>query len=78
MRSILTWPFQPKNSCPFAEFPVRKFATEVVAPKVSEMDEKEQMDPEIIKALFDQGVRQFSISRSRSSPDTRPLTAHGD
>ncbi|KAM0746492.1 acyl-CoA dehydrogenase NM domain-like protein [Meredithblackwellia eburnea MCA 4105] len=35
---------------------VRKFATEVVQPKVSEMDEAEQMDPAIIKGLFDQGL----------------------
>jgi hypothetical protein len=30
-----------------------------VAPKVREMDENESMDPEIITALFDQGVRIF-------------------
>ena len=41
---------------------VRRFATDVVQPKVREMDEKEQMDPEIIKGLFDQGVRPDSIS----------------
>lgn len=35
---------------------VRRFSTEVVAPKVREMDENEQMDPEIIKGLFEQGV----------------------
>lgn len=36
---------------------VRRFANEVVAPKVREMDEKEMMEPEIIKNLFEQGVR---------------------
>lgn len=36
---------------------VKKFADEVVAPKVIEMDENEKMDPEIIKGLFEQGVR---------------------
>ncbi|KAL8289999.1 hypothetical protein RQP46_002938 [Phenoliferia psychrophenolica] len=35
---------------------VRKFATEVVQPKVYAMDEAEQMDPSIIKGLFDQGL----------------------
>lgn len=36
---------------------VRRFANEVVAPKVREMDENEMMEPEIIKNLFEQGVR---------------------
>ena len=36
---------------------VRRFANDVVAPKVREMDENEMMDPEIIKGLFEQGVR---------------------
>jgi hypothetical protein len=36
---------------------VRRFAVDVVGPKVREMDEAESMDPEIVKALFDQGVR---------------------
>jgi len=35
---------------------VRRFATDVVAPKVREMDENEMMDPAIIKGLFEQGV----------------------
>ncbi|KAK8858767.1 hypothetical protein IAR55_002996 [Kwoniella newhampshirensis] len=35
---------------------VRRFAEDVIAPKVSEMDEKEQMDPEIVKGLFDNGL----------------------
>ena len=35
---------------------VRRFATEVVGPKVREMDENEMMDPEVIKGLFEQGV----------------------
>ena len=35
---------------------VRRFASDVVAPKVREMDEKELMDPAIIKGLFQQGV----------------------
>lgn len=35
---------------------VARFATDVVGPKVREMDENESMDPSIIKALFEQGV----------------------
>ncbi|EJD00813.1 acyl-CoA oxidase [Fomitiporia mediterranea MF3/22] len=35
---------------------VRKFSTEVIAPKVREMDENEMMDPEIIKGLYEQGL----------------------
>ncbi|KAF5385691.1 hypothetical protein D9757_005557 [Collybiopsis confluens] len=35
---------------------VQRFANDVVKPKVREMDENEQMDPEIIKGLFEQGL----------------------
>lgn len=35
---------------------VRRFAQEVIGPKVREMDEKESMDPAIIKGLFEQGA----------------------
>lgn len=42
---------------------VRKFAQEVVGPKVYEMDEAEQMDPAIIKGLFDQGVSRAPWQR---------------
>ncbi|GJN89767.1 hypothetical protein Rhopal_002756-T1 [Rhodotorula paludigena] len=35
---------------------VKKFADEVVAPRVEEMDENEKMDPAIIKGLFEQGL----------------------
>lgn len=35
---------------------VQRFAVDVVGPKVREMDEKENMDPSIIKSLFEQGV----------------------
>ena len=41
---------------------VRRFAVDVVGPKVREMDENERMDPEIIKACFEQGVRLHYIS----------------
>ena len=42
---------------------VRRFANDVVAPKVREMDENEKMDPEIIKGLFEQGVRLLLLER---------------
>jgi hypothetical protein len=47
---------------------VRRFATDVVGPKVREMDENEQMDPAIIKGLFEQGVRDpvYPVSRHLS------------
>lgn len=35
---------------------VKRFAEDVVQPKVEEMDENEKMDPEIIKGLFEQGL----------------------
>ncbi|PVF94033.1 mitochondrial acyl-CoA dehydrogenase [Serendipita vermifera] len=35
---------------------VRRFAVDVVEPKVREMDEKEMMDPKIIEGLFEQGL----------------------
>lgn len=39
---------------------VKRFAVDVVGPKVREMDENETMDPAIIKGLFDQGVSILS------------------
>jgi hypothetical protein len=35
---------------------VRKYAEEVIAPKVYEMDESEVMDKDVIQGLFDNGV----------------------
>jgi hypothetical protein len=32
-----------------------------VKPKVREMDEKEMMDAEVIKGLFEQGVRPINL-----------------
>lgn len=40
----------------FCLLPVARFAQDVIAPKVREMDEAEMMEPELIKALFEQGV----------------------
>lgn len=41
---------------------VRKFAEEVVQPKVEAMDENEKMDPEVIKGLFEQGLMGIETS----------------
>ncbi|GJE83977.1 acyl-CoA oxidase [Phanerochaete sordida] len=35
---------------------VQRFAQDVVAPKVREMDENEMMDPAVVKGLFEQGL----------------------
>lgn len=36
---------------------VRTFAETIVAPKVREMDEAEKLDAEILKKLFENGVK---------------------
>ncbi|KAF8516022.1 acyl-CoA oxidase [Hysterangium stoloniferum] len=41
---------------------VKRFATDVVGPRVREMDEKEMMAPEVIKGLFEQGLMGVEIS----------------
>ena len=41
---------------------MQRFAQDVVAPRVRDMDENEMMDPEVIKGLFETGVR-ISCSR---------------
>ncbi|KZV68927.1 acyl-CoA dehydrogenase NM domain-like protein [Peniophora sp. CONT] len=41
---------------------VRRFAVDVIGPKVREMDEQERMDPEIIKACFEQGLMGIETS----------------
>jgi short-chain 2-methylacyl-CoA dehydrogenase len=46
---------------------VARFATDVVGPKVRDMDEAEQMDPEILRGLFEQGVRHNLFSGSKST-----------
>lgn len=40
---------------------VSKFAQEVIAPKVREMDEAEKMDPSLIEQLFEQGLMGIEI-----------------
>ncbi|UZJ51804.1 hypothetical protein CBS101457_001124 [Exobasidium rhododendri] len=41
---------------------VRRFAQEVILPKVEAMDEAELMDPEVIKGLFEQGLMGIETS----------------
>lgn len=40
---------------------VSKFANDVIAPKVREMDENETMDPKIVEQLFEQGLMAFEV-----------------
>lgn len=44
--------------------PVKRFAQDVVQPRVREMDENEMMDPDIVKGLFEQGVSPSNESYS--------------
>lgn len=39
----------------------RRFAQDVVLPKVREMDDNEAMDPDIVKGLFEQGVSECGM-----------------
>ncbi|KAJ2926201.1 hypothetical protein H1R20_g10881, partial [Candolleomyces eurysporus] len=41
---------------------VRRFAVDVVGPKVREMDENEMMDPSVIKGLYEQGLMGIETS----------------
>ncbi|KAF8876250.1 acyl-CoA dehydrogenase/oxidase [Infundibulicybe gibba] len=49
---------------------VRRFATEVVGPKVREMDENEKMDPAVIKGLFDQGLMGIETSSAHGGAES--------
>ncbi|KAF8323800.1 putative acyl-CoA dehydrogenase short-branched chain precursor [Clavulina sp. PMI_390] len=49
---------------------VRRFAIDVVGPKVREMDEKENMDPAIIKGLFDQGLMGIETSADHGGAES--------
>lgn len=40
---------------------VSKFAQEVIAPRVRDMDEAEAMDPEVIEKCFEQGLMGIEI-----------------
>lgn len=54
---------------------VRKFATEVVEPKVREMDESEIMDPAVIKGLFDQGLMGIETSADHGGAEMSFMSA---
>lgn len=40
---------------------VSKFANEIIAPKVRDMDEQEKMDPEVVERCFEQGLMGVEI-----------------
>lgn len=40
---------------------VSKFANEVIAPRVRDMDEAENMDPEVVERCFEQGLMGIEI-----------------
>jgi hypothetical protein len=56
---------------------VSRFAREVVAPKVREMDEAEKMDPSIIKGLFENGVCKLQQIEVLWARLTTYYVAHG-
>jgi hypothetical protein len=49
---------------------VKRFAQDVVGPKVREMDENESMDPAIIKGLFDQGLMGIETSAEHGGAES--------
>ncbi|EMD41187.1 acyl-CoA dehydrogenase mitochondrial [Gelatoporia subvermispora B] len=49
---------------------VARFAQEVIAPKVREMDENEHMDPTIIQALFEQGLMGIETSADHGGAES--------
>jgi len=49
---------------------VRRFAQDVVAPKVREMDENESMDPVIITGLFEQGLMGIETSAEHGGAES--------
>jgi len=49
---------------------VKRFAVDVVGPKVREMDENEMMDPSIIKGLFDQGLMGIETSAEHGGSES--------
>ena len=57
----MTHPYRISANNLLTRCPVKRFAQDVVAPKVREMDENEMMDPSVVKGLFEQGVRDFAL-----------------
>ncbi|KAI0295379.1 putative acyl-CoA dehydrogenase short-branched chain precursor [Multifurca ochricompacta] len=49
---------------------VRRFAQDVVGPKVREMDENEMMDPSVIKDLFEQGLMGIETSAEHGGAES--------
>ncbi|KDQ28798.1 hypothetical protein PLEOSDRAFT_1102839 [Pleurotus ostreatus PC15] len=49
---------------------VQKFATEVVGPKVRDMDENEMMDPSVISGLFEQGLMGIETSADHGGAES--------
>ncbi|KDQ14146.1 hypothetical protein BOTBODRAFT_32932 [Botryobasidium botryosum FD-172 SS1] len=49
---------------------VRKFANEVVAPRVRQMDEAESMDPAVIQGLFEQGLMGIETSADHGGAES--------
>ncbi|KAJ3482261.1 hypothetical protein NLI96_g7085 [Meripilus lineatus] len=49
---------------------VQRFAQDVVAPKVRDMDENEMMDPSIIKGLFEQGLMGIETSADHGGAES--------
>ncbi|KAF7294075.1 hypothetical protein MKEN_01454100 [Mycena kentingensis (nom. inval.)] len=49
---------------------VKRFATDVVGPKVREMDENEMMDPAVIQGLFEQGLMGIETSADHGGAES--------
>ncbi|KAJ7067263.1 acyl-CoA oxidase [Mycena amicta] len=49
---------------------VKRFATDVVGPKVREMDENEMMDPAVIQGLFEQGLMGIETSSEHGGAES--------
>ncbi|KAI0289565.1 acyl-CoA oxidase [Russula brevipes] len=49
---------------------VKRFAQDVVGPKVREMDENEMMDPSVIQGLFDQGLMCIETSAEHGGAES--------
>ncbi|KAF9817652.1 hypothetical protein IEO21_03308 [Rhodonia placenta] len=54
---------------------VARFAQDVIAPKVREMDEAEMMEPELIKALFEQGLMGIETSTDHGGAGSSFMSA---
>merc|ERR1719215_203101 len=54
---------------------VSKFANEKVAPRVRAMDEAQKMDPEIIQAMFDQGLMGVEIDEKYGGSNASFMSA---